>query len=252
MICARCRQFAVVPGGTLCAQCAVPAPPFAAAPGAVLRSPVGLGRAAATLLGLVIAADLFAVVADALEMNVAGDLADGATGADVVHRAQHADSLYSAAGAAQGIALLATIVVYLCWLWRVRVNAEAFNPGGHSKARGWTIGGWFCPVVNLWFPRRITLDIWDSSVPWAERPGHALVNGWWTMWIISLFADRAATTEYGRAHGPAELRDAARQMLFSDAIDIAAAVLAILVVLKITRMQHQRALAGAVPTPVFG
>ncbi|MEU5535084.1 DUF4328 domain-containing protein [Streptomyces sp. NPDC020362] len=252
MICARCQQFAAAPGGTLCAQCAMSAPPFAAAPGAVLRSPVGLGRAAAALLGLVIATDLFAVVADALEMNVAGDMADGATGADVIHRADHADSLYTASGVAQGIALLATMVVYLCWLWRVRVNAEVFNPGGHSKGRGWTIGGWFVPVVNLWFPRRITLDIWDSSARWAERPSHAPVNCWWTVWIISLFADRAATTEYARAHGVAELRDAARQMLFADVIDIAAAALAVLIVLKITRMQHHRALAGPVPAPVFG
>ncbi|MGW0768438.1 DUF4328 domain-containing protein [Streptomyces sp. NPDC002676] len=256
MICARCRQFAAAPGGTLCAQCAVTAPPVMPAapfvPGAVVRSPVGLGRAAAVLLGVVIAADLFAVVADTLEMNVAGDIADGVTGADVLHRADHADALYNAAGLVQVLALLATMTVYLCWFWRVRVNAEVFNPGGHSRSRGWTIGGWFCPVVNLWFPRRITLDIWDSSAAWAERPGHGLVNSWWTVWIICVFAGRAADTQYRHADGAAELHDAARMMLFSDAVDIVAAVLAILVVLKLTRMQHGKALAGPVPVPVLG
>lgn len=250
MTCARCQQFAAAPGGTLCVRCAVPAPPFT--PGSVVRSPVGLGRATATLLGAVIAADLFAVVADVLEMNVTGDLADGAVGADVIHRADQADALYNASGIAQAVALLATMIVYLCWMWRVRVNAEAFNPGGHSKARGWTIGGWFVPIVNLWFPRRVTLDIWDSSAPWGERPGHGLVNSWWTLWIISLFADRAADTEYRHADLAAELHEASRTMLFSDVIDMAAAALAILVVLKITRMQHKRGLAGAVPAPVLG
>ncbi|MEU0003059.1 DUF4328 domain-containing protein [Streptomyces sp. NPDC006314] len=230
----------------------MPAPAFAGVPGAVPRSPVGLGRAAAALLGLVIAADLFAVWADVVEMNVAGDLADGVTGSDVLDRADRADSLYRGAGVAQVTALLATMAVYLCWLWRVRVNAEVFNPGGQSKARGWTIGGWFVPVVNLWFPRRITLDIWDSSAAWADRPGHALVNSWWFVWIVSLFADRAAATMYRRADTAAALRDAARQMLFSDAFDIVAAVLAILVVLKITRMQHEKALAGPVPIPALG
>ncbi|MFI1365915.1 DUF4328 domain-containing protein [Streptomyces griseochromogenes] len=244
MTCARCQQFAAAPGGTLCVRCAVP--------GAVVRSPVGLGRATATLLGVVIAADLFAVVADVLEMNVTGDIAEGVTGADVVQRADHADALYNASGIAQAVALLATMTVYLCWLWRVRVNAEAFNPGGHSKARGWTIGGWFVPVVNLWFPRRVTLDIWDSSAPWAERPGHALVNLWWAMWIVSLFADRAADTESRHAHAAAALHQAASMMLASDVIDIAAAALAVLVVLKITRMQHGRALAGPVPVPALG
>lgn len=250
MICARCQQFAAAPGGTLCARCAAPAPPFA--PGAVVRSPVGLGRATAVLLGSVIAADLLAVAADVLQMNVTGDMADGAVGDDVVQRADHADTLLNASGLAQGVALLATITVYLIWFWRVRVNAEAFNPGGHSKSRGWTIAGWFVPVVNLWFPRRVTLDVWDSSAPWAERPGHALVNFWWGVWIVSLFADRAATTEYKDADAASQLHQAARMMLVSDVVDIVAAALAILVVLKITRMQHSRGLAGAVPVPAFG
>ncbi|MFG2354705.1 DUF4328 domain-containing protein [Streptomyces sp. NPDC048521] len=230
----------------------MPAPAYAGAPGAVLRSPVGLGRAAAALLGLVVSADLFAVWADVVQMGVAGDLADGITGSDVIDRADRADSLYRAAGLAQVTALLATMAVYLCWLWRVRVNAEVFNPGGHSKARGWTIGGWFVPVVNLWFPRRVVLDIFDSSATWANRPGHALVNAWWSVWLVSLFADRAASRMYGRADTAAALRDAARQMLFSDAFDVVAAVLAVLVVLKITRMQHERALAGPMPIPALG
>ncbi|MFC9283409.1 DUF4328 domain-containing protein [Streptomyces collinus] len=44
-----------------------------------------------------------------------------------------------------------------------RANAEVFAPSKHTKSRGWAAWGWFCPVVNLWFPRRITLDIRDAS-----------------------------------------------------------------------------------------
>ncbi|MEV0177961.1 DUF4328 domain-containing protein [Streptomyces sp. NPDC050625] len=264
MICSRCHHFAAAPGGTLCTRCAgePPAPmptytgtpytgvPNAAAPGARLRSPVVLGRAAAVALGLVIAADLFAIWADFLQLDVTGDLVDGAGGSDVVRRAHRADSLYGASGIVQGVALIGSIVVFLCWFHRVRVNAEVFDASGHSKSRGWAIGGWFTPVVNLWYPRRITLDIWDASSPWGKPASHALVNAWWTLWIMSLFADRAALTGYRRAEGAAELRDATRTMLFSDVLDMAAAVLAVLVVLRLTRMQHHKALAGPVPAAV--
>ncbi|MET7286020.1 DUF4328 domain-containing protein [Streptomyces sp. NPDC005573] len=157
------------------------AAPFTAPTGAWLRSPVGLGRATAALLGLVVAADLFAVWADLAQIDVTGELADGVTDGSVVRRADRADTLYAASGVAQTVALLATMTVYLCWFHRVRVNAEVFDASAHSKSRGWAIGGWFCPVVNLWFPRRITLDAWDASAPAGTRPGHALVNSWWAL-----------------------------------------------------------------------
>ncbi|MQY35211.1 hypothetical protein SRB17_31830 [Streptomyces sp. RB17] len=227
-----------------------PAPPFV--PGAVLRSPVGLGRAVGVLLGVVIAADVFGCYADLLEMNAAGDIADGATGAGMLHRAEHADTLYHWAGFTQAWTLLATAVVYLCWLWRVRVNAEVFDRSAHVMGRGWTIGGWFCPIVNLWFPRRIVLNIWDTSVPWGARARHSPVNAWWTLWIISILTGRLASMSWNHAHTERLLHNAAGQMLFSDAVDIGAAVLAIVVVVRLTRMQVRKALVGPVPAPVLG
>ena len=114
----------------------------------------------------------------------------------------------------------------------------------HSKSRGWAIGAWFTPVVNLWFPRRIAGDIWDASTAWGERRSHGLVNAWWALWLLSLLAGRAAFTSYRRAETAPELHDAARTMLIADVADSVAAVLAIAVVLQLTRMQHQKALAG--------
>ncbi|MEV6025938.1 DUF4328 domain-containing protein [Streptomyces sp. NPDC052036] len=254
MLCSRCHQFAAVPGGTLCSQCAAaPAPTARSAavvPEAFLRSPVGLGRATAILLGLVAVTDLFAIGADVFMYNVSGDLADGAVGDAVSRRADRADALYAAAGMAQTAAMLTCMVVFLCWFYRVRVNADVFEPNGHQKKRGWAIGGWFTPIVNLWFPRRITLDIWDASSRWGAPRSHGLVNTWWALWIISLLAERAGFSAYRRAHTAQELRSAVPQVLLADVTDMAAALLAILVVLRLTRMQHEKGLQGAVLQPV--
>ncbi|MEU0964781.1 DUF4328 domain-containing protein [Streptomyces sp. NPDC005917] len=252
LICARCHHFAAAPGTALCHLCqgrsSEPAPVFDGTPGLWLRSPVGLGWAAAVLLGAVIAADLFAVCADLLQYDATGALADGETGAAALRRADRADVLSALAAGAQSVSLVSCVVVYLCWFRRVRANAQVFNPFGHRKSPGWAIGGWFVPVVSLWFPRRITLDIWDASSPWGAPRSHALVNAWWTLWLASLFAGRAATSGYGDAEGgAAQARDDALGMLLSDSLDIAAAVLAVLVVVRLTRMQHEKAMAGAAP-----
>lgn len=256
MICARCHHLAAAPGGTLCTSCAAvpapavpppPVPPYTGRPQAWLRSPVALGRAAAAMLLLAAAADLFAVWTDIVMYDVSGDLVNGSVGADVMRRADDADRLYAVAGVTQLVTLLASCVVFLCWFYRVRVNAEVFDPSGHSMKRGWAIGAWFTPVVNLWFPRRIAVDIWEASSPADGPRSNWPVNTWWTLWVIGLLAGRLADSHYNQAVAAKALHEAAGEMMFSDALDVVAAVFAVLVVLRLTRMQHEKALRGPAP-----
>ncbi|MGJ5833288.1 DUF4328 domain-containing protein [Streptomyces ossamyceticus] len=266
MTCTRCRQFDAAPGGELCRACeaedlhpdvgpslpqappvphAAGAPQFGpGAPASWLRSPVGLGRALAILLGVVALTDLVAVWADVTMLDVLGRMADGAYGSAIEADADRADQLYAMTGTAQSVAFLATVVVFLVWFHRVRVNAEVFEPFGHSKKRGWAIGGWFVPVVNLWFPRRIAIDAWDASSPWAKPRSHGLVNAWWTFWLIGNVVSQAGTRAYARAVTADELHSATQVVLFADAFEILSAGLAVLFVLTLTRMQDDKARSG--------
>ncbi|MGW2211099.1 DUF4328 domain-containing protein [Streptomyces sp. NPDC001781] len=219
MICASCHSNEAVTGETRCARCA-PAVPFVP-PGPPLRSPGGLGRAAVLMLGLVGAGDAVGIWADL---------------------AKPSSPVGSGLAVAQGVLLLATAVVYLCWLWRVRVNAEVLDASSQSRARWWTIVGWFVPFVNLWFPRRIVLDAWDASAPQGRPSGHGLVDLWWTAWVVDLIVDRLLRVESG-----------AGMLAVADGVDLVAAVLAAAVVLRLTRMQNERALRGpSLPSAVLG
>ncbi len=89
------------------------------------------------------------------------------------------------------LVFVASVAVFLTWLWRARVNSERLSGVHHRMGRGWTIGSWFCPVVNLWFPRRIVDDIWRASRPgvpadqWEIHPLplSPLVRAWWLVLI---------------------------------------------------------------------
>lgn len=59
--------------------------------------------------------------------------------------------------------------------------------------------------------------------------------------------DRVASRAYQGAEAADEIQQATIQEMFADGVDIAAAVLAILVVLRLTRMQDERARGGPVP-----
>ncbi|MFF7642352.1 DUF4328 domain-containing protein [Streptomyces canus] len=254
MLCTRCHHFEAAPDGVLCTQCVSSSgfqTPPVGTPKAWLRSPVGLGRATAILLAVAAAVDLFALGADVLMYDVTGDLAGGTAGDSVLDRADLADTLTAVAASAQAAVLLACAVVFVIWLWRVRVNAEVFAPGGHSKARGWVIAGWVVPFVSLWYPRRVVLDVWDASSPEGQPRGHALVNVWWTLWLLTNVAGRFLASMAGEADTSQEIHDTMGQMMFADGVDLVAALCAAAVVLRLTRMQDEKARRGpAVPVSV--
>ncbi|MFG2464294.1 DUF4328 domain-containing protein [Streptomyces canus] len=255
MLCTRCLHAEAAPDGVLCAGCAAPAgfaaPPAGVTPRIWLRSPVGLGRATAILLGLAAAVDVFALGADFLMYDVTGDLVGGGTGAAVLDRADLADTLTAAAGGAQLLVMLACAVVFVIWLWRVRRNAEVFAPDGHHKARAWVIAGWVVPIVSLWYPRRVVVDIWDASSTGDRPDGHALINIWWTLWLLSQTIGQVLYTAFDAADTPQEIHDSMTRTMVADGLDLVAALLAAAVVLRLTRMQDEKARQGpAVPVAV--
>jgi hypothetical protein len=120
-----------------------------------------------------------------------------------------------------------------------------FDPYGHRKKRGWAVGAWFVPVVCLWFPRRIAIDCWDASTPWEKRRSHVLVNVWWTLFLIAFGVGELGDRAYYQAETAEEHESAAAVMAFAHTLEIAAAVLAVLFVLALTRMQDDKARSGS-------
>jgi hypothetical protein len=106
-------------------------------------------------------------------------------------RLDRADLVWVLAVGGFWLALVAAGVVFIVWLWRARGNAELFCYGQHRRGRGWVIGGWFCPVVNFWFPKQIVDDVIAASDPRTPPlfpdlrriPRHGLVLAWWLTWV---------------------------------------------------------------------
>ncbi|WP_329250721.1 DUF4328 domain-containing protein [Streptomyces sp. NBC_01478] len=130
------------------------------------------------------------------------------------------------------------IVLFLVWLAQARRNAQELSPEASVPSRGRTIGMWFVPVVNLFVPRGVVLDVGRaSSASWEEKRDTTLVNAWWAAWIthslVLVFAGRLAP-------GSMVL------LVVEEVLMIAAAVLAGLVIERITALQDT-ALGAAVP-----
>ncbi|MGY4907692.1 DUF4328 domain-containing protein [Streptomyces sp. 900116325] len=128
------------------------------------------------------------------------------------------------------LAFLVTGIVFLRWLWQMRVNAEALAPRGHRMKRGWTTGAWLVPVACFFLPKRIINDIWAASSP-PDRPRRtdALLTSWWLLFVA---AQLLAFPSASRGPLSTEMAGAALYVL--------AGVLGIGVVRRLAAMQRAR------------
>lgn len=145
------------------------------------------------------------------------------------------DQLSLIAGALSSLLALAAGVTWLIWQFRV-----AKHVGGRTRrSPGWHAGSWFVPVINLWYPYQNIADLWRAVG--SRRPPWQIV--WWVLWISSNCVGLFWGPFYLAAEYAETLRDSMWVFVAADALLLAAAPLAILVVRGITRGVLQRSTA---------
>lgn len=89
---------------------------------------------------------------------------------------------------------IATVVVFLMWLYRASDNLRAFNPWARPEySPGWAVGWFFIPFANLFMPFRVVKEVWQKSGPPDEDfivapslPATFIV--WWVFWLLASFS----------------------------------------------------------------
>lgn len=145
-----------------------------------------------------------------------------------------------------GVGALLNVVIgvlFVTWLWKA-YSSNRVDPSRLHHGRGWTIGSWFVPFLNLFRPFQLVRDLRDGirSAMGATGPDHKrwLVRAWWaaflTMYLLDLVArvvDSGAATAEGL-----DLISAMRTLTWlsfaSSLASLVAAALAALVVYRLT------------------
>jgi hypothetical protein len=210
------------------------------------RRQQGLMNALSTLLVLDALAGLFVIGALANRIAFVNDFRSFNIGFNTFARANEVDDLAQAAGITMGILHLATAVVFIIWMFRAAQNNAGLGREHPRLGPGWAIGGWFIPLAFFVIPVLVMQDLWrgsHSSIPrgdmrWKIADRSALVGWWWAVLIVSVFVQGGLTTD----DNPTPLRDlrtADTVSIIGTCFRIAAAVLAILVVRKLTERQAE-------------
>ncbi|RPK39448.1 hypothetical protein EES37_22170 [Streptomyces sp. ADI91-18] len=222
-----------------------PAPP---PPGIMLRSPHGLATALTVLLSIAgVAALLLTGIRVYLWSLMDGLVKDPLKVKDIA--LARVDNVTAVADGLQGMLWLATAIVFVMWFHRVRQNGQVFRPDAFTLAPGWAIGAWFVPLANLVMPFTIARQTWTASTQLApdgsfRKVSSAPVTAWWLAFAGSQLTDSVFGVLYSAADTPEQLRGAAVVGAVSGLLTVAAAVLAVLFVRKLTALQSAKAAHG--------
>lgn len=232
-----------------------PAPygPYGVPMRTVKTSVGGLGTALTILLGLDAALAALDTGALAWRNSIINSLLGDRLSVDR-STVDDSDNLVGAASGFLIIGVLGTIVVFICWFWAARSNAELYAPNSGGMSIGWAIGGWFIPLANWVIPCIVARDIYRGTMRGRQgkpQGGGQITGWWWASYVLAgllLFGVSKSENTKSSTIDPDEylksLQDVARAGMVALPVVVVAAVLAIAYVRTITATQRARNAAG--------
>ena len=138
------------------------------------------------------------------------------------------------------------VAVFLFWFHRTAANVEAYGLQRRFSP-GWAVASFFIPFLNLVRPLGVALETWRGSAciagrvdvaTWRDARPSPLLVPWWIAYVVGSAWAAIAARNLGRARSVGELDDALHSSIEGDVLQIVAAILCILVVREITRLQE--------------
>lgn len=204
-------------------------------------------KRARLVVGLLIAAaaiDLVSVWSNLGQVSLLRDIGDGVylTEAQVAAN----DARQAAVGGFQLLAVLLTGIAFLTWLHRAYGNLRLLTAREPRFSPGWAVGYWFVPFLNLVRPYTILKEMWEHSgvrtspdQPYPTTPNPVIVGVWWLAFLAGGIVGNLSGRLLEQGESVDDLVKATFVGAGSDAILVAAAALAIVLVRGIDERQRR-------------
>jgi len=224
--------------------------PLAAEPGARPVIPYATARTRARwvvgFLAVILLGNLVSVGSSWLQIDLLERMKVGNFTADETHWNDLREGII-------GVVLLGVsigaMIFFLMWFHRAHRNLRSLGVTDLRFSSGWAIGWWFIPIFSLFRPYQVMKEIWQGSNPatmpgetenpWP-RPSLALIGWWWALFLIMGFAGQISFRLAANAKSIEELVAASWVDIGDCLITVLAALLAILVVRRVTANQDER------------
>ena len=212
-----------------------------------LKDPTNLTSWTKLSLLAQIVISVIAIVSGALEFQMLQDVQAGIFDSDENFEdvAIANDTRQGIVGIVQALTFITSGVLILMWIHRANFNAHRLGADGMGFSPGWAVGWYFIPFANLWKPYQAMKEIWQASASpehWESEDRSWLLPLWWTLWIVSNLLSNAAF-RLALRDDPSldQLITANGVTLVSDLMEIPLAVVLLVLIHRIHRMQMEQA-----------
>jgi hypothetical protein len=163
------------------------------------------------------------------------------------------DMLQAVLSLAYLVIFILCIVFFIKWFRRAYYNLHQLRWHNARYTEGWAAGSWFIPIISLWWPYQIMMDIWKGTQnALKERLGEpqsaAIVGWWWTFYLISSIFGNISAKFGWNAEELDELLVSTKLDLIGDIISIPAIILAILMIRRTSNFEKELLIHSETPT----
>lgn len=150
--------------------------------------------------------------------------------------------------AVQGLLFTGTGVAFLDWLYQARINLRALGVRRLDYTRGWALGGFFVPILNLWRPLSVVREVWKASNPsttdpfaWKTGKVSPMVSLWWVGFVLYVLMEILSFAMNLAAVGEVPRLVASRIVgAVGDTCGAVSATFGYFIVLQITSFQREK------------
>lgn len=153
-------------------------------------------KLAVIMVSAVMVMNLIALLSSYMQLGVLKQLKAGVLLTDDVLNSN--DTRERLVGIIFLVAFITSGVFFIQWFRRAYYNLQV-RTGNCENSEGWAAGAWFVPIVCLYRPYHIMLELWNKTTDLVEEKNKAegteggtthrfstrLVGTWWSLWILS-------------------------------------------------------------------
>jgi len=131
--------------------------------------------------------------------------------------------------------LLGAGITFVLWFHGAYHNVQALGRRTRFDT-GWAIGAWLVPLLQFFRPMQMAREMWGHAGP--QRVGsHPLVALWWGATLLGVFCAGATAATWPLARDARRAADGVGFGLAADVLLVAASLLALTIVQRLTRAQ---------------
>jgi hypothetical protein len=180
------------------------------------------------------------------------------------------EAFYALSGVGWAILLLPGMVLFLVWIRRANINADALVRSRMEFTPGWAVGWFFVPFANLFKPYQAMAEIYRASDPKADPDYWSLTEVprylmlWWLSYLgfnaaSNLSSDLFQGREVQLGGGWAAAIVMGEPTVLQCVLGVTASVMVVVVTRSIHRLQEEKARelvsgrpAGSAPFSLIG